>query len=148
MHRVPGAFCYDVALDAAPSESEVTDQVEDLVADELIGKTQRAIFGPIRAKHDGVLGTCAANQTHVAQLLFVSLVAKGASAGDLGPVCVGGQIDAGLLFADGGWEVDGVLNPITGAGIDGDEFVAFANLDGLQHAHVFAAAALGANALL
>ncbi len=49
-------------------------------------------------------------------------------------------------MADGRGKVDGVLDAVAGAGIDADELVALAHLDGMQHADGLAAAALGADA--
>src|SRR5581483_8886425 len=53
-----------------------------------------------------------------------------------------------FLLADGGGEVDGVLNAVAGAGIDSDELVALVNFDRFEDAHVFTAATLYANPFL
>src|SRR5579863_2026650 len=143
-----GALRNHVAFDAAACESEVADQVEYLVADVFILKAQRAVLGTFGAENDGVLRARAADQSHVAELFLVGLIAEGACACDLGAIGVGGEVDAGLLSADGSGKVDGVLNAIAGAGIDSDELIPFADLDRLEHAHVFAAAALDMNALV
>jgi hypothetical protein len=146
VHGVTGAFGYHVALDAAAGEREVADEVEHFVANVLVGKAKGAVFRAAGSENDGVLRAGAANEAHVAQALFVGFVAEGTRRSDSGAVGIGGQIDAGLLAADGSGKVDGVANFVTGARVDGDELVAFADFDGAQHADGFAAAALGADA--
>ena len=44
VHGVAGALGDDAALDAAAGEGEVADEVEDLVADELVGEAQGAVL--------------------------------------------------------------------------------------------------------
>ena len=146
MHGVSGALGNDVALDAAAGQSQVADQIENLVAHIFIGKAQGAVLRAAGAEDDGVFRTRAANQAHVAEALLIGLVAKGAGGGNGAAVGFGGQIDAGFLAADGSGKVDGVFDAIAGAGIDADELVALADLDRMENANGFAAAALGADA--
>jgi hypothetical protein len=44
VHGVAGAFGDDSTPDAAASEGKIADEVEDLVANELVGKAERAVL--------------------------------------------------------------------------------------------------------
>src|SRR5579871_3861707 len=145
MHGVPGAFGHDMPFNPAPGQGQVPDQVQNLVAHILVGEAQRAVLRTELSQNDGILRSCPADESHVAQALLVGLVAEGASWGDSGAVPLCSQIDASALPADGGGEVDRVLNAVARARINPDELVALPHLYGLQHANVLAAAALGAD---
>ena len=107
---------------------------------------KRSVFRTARSEDDGVLRPRAADEAHVAQALLVGLVAKGARSGNGAAVCFRRKIDTGSLPADRCRKLDGVVDTITGAGIDADKLVALAHLHRLQNANGLAAAALGADA--
>ncbi len=146
VHEVAGALGDDVAFDAAAGEGEIADEVENLVADVLVAEAERAVLRAFGAEDDGVFRAGAADEAHVAEALLVGLVAEGAGGCDESAVGFGGEINAGFLLADGGGELDGVVDAVALAGVDADELVAFADFDGLEDADGLAAAALGADA--
>ena len=112
MHGMSGALCNYESLNATACESEVADQIEHLVTDVFVAETQRPVLRTIWPQHDRVLLVCSANQTHVAQFLFVRLVAESASWRDERAISLSREIDACLLPPDGSREVDSVLDPI------------------------------------
>ena len=142
MHGVSGALGYDVAEDVVSGEGEVADEVEDFVADELVGEAQVAVEDALAREHDDAFFGGAADETHVAEFLFVFAPAEGAGWSDFALVVAGGEVDGVSLTADGGGEVDLVGDGVAVSGIDADEFVAFAHFDTLEDAEIFAAAAL------
>lgn len=146
VHEVAGALGDDVAFNALAGKGEIADEVEDLVADVLIAEAERAVFRAFGSENDGVFCAGAADEAHVAEALLLGFVAEGAGGGDEGAVGLSGEVDASFLLADGGGKVDGVVDAVALAGIDADELVALADLDGLEDADVLAAAALGADA--
>ena len=79
------AHRHHVAFQPPPRQRQVADQVQHLVPHILVGKAQWAILRPVRAQDDRVFRAGAANQAHVAQLLLVGLVAKGARRRNLAP---------------------------------------------------------------
>ncbi len=109
------------------------------MADVLVGEAERAVLRSARAEDDGVLRTRAADQAHVAKALFVSLVAECSRRRNRRAVVLSGEIDAGVLAADGRRKIDGVTDAVAGAGIKADELVTFADLDVAQHADSLAA---------
>src|SRR5271169_6568941 len=52
VQRVSGAVGLDVAQNALAEEGEVTDEVEDFVADELVGEAQRRIVDAVAREHN------------------------------------------------------------------------------------------------
>jgi len=146
VHGVSGALGYDVAKNVVAGESEVADEVEDLVANELVVKAQRAVGDALAIQDDGISFGDTADQTHVAQLLFVLLEAEGAGGSDLRAIVAGSEINDKALAADGRGEVDLVGDAVAFAGIDTNELVAIVDLDSLADTEVFAAAALGLEA--
>jgi glutamate carboxypeptidase len=146
VHGVAGALGDDVALDAAASECEVADEVKDLVADELVGKAERAVLDRSVGDDDGARVGCAADEAHVAQLGLVFLEAEGAGRGNKTGVVAGFEIAAEAGEADGRRKVDGVVDAVALAGVDADELRALADLDLFEDAEVLAAAALGLEA--
>jgi len=142
VHGVSGALGDDVAEDVVAGQGEVADEVEDLVARELVVEAQIAVEDALAGEHDDAFFGGAADQAHVAEFLFVFAPAKGAGGGDFALVGAGGEVDDVSLAADGRGEVDFVGDGVAIARIDSDELVAFADLDALENAEVFAAAAL------
>ena len=129
VHGVSGALGDDVAEDVMAGEGEVADEVEDLVADELIAEAQVAVEDAVAGEDDDAFFGGAADEAHVAQLLFVFAPAEGAGGGDFALVGAGGEVDGVSLAADGGGEVDFVGDGVAVAGIDSDELVALADFD-------------------
>jgi hypothetical protein len=152
MHGVAGALGNDAAPDAAAGEGEVANEVKDLVADELVGKAQRAILdapgvGRCAAGEDdgGVVGD-AADEAHVAQHLLVFFEAEGACGSDEIGVGAGFEVAVEGVATDGSGEVDRIVDRIALTGVDTDELAAFVYLNGLEDAEVFALAPLAAQA--
>ena len=142
VHGVAGAFGDDVAEDVMAGEGKVANEVEDLVAGELVAEAEIAVEDALAGEDDDTLFGGAADEAHVAEFLFVFTPAEGAGRGDFAFVGAGGEVDLVALAADGGGEVDFVGDGIALAGIDADELVALADLDVFQDAEVLAAAAL------
>ena len=142
MHGVSGAFGDDVAEDVMSGKGEIADEVEDLMADELIIETQRAVEDALTVEDDGAGFGDAADEAHVAQHLLVFLKAESARRGDLRGVVSCSEVDGETLAANRRGEIDLVGNAVAPARIDADELIAFADFDSLADAEVFAAAAL------
>src|ERR1017187_5698205 len=142
VHGVARALGDDVALDAPAGERKVADQIEYLVAHELVGKAQRPVLHALRGEDNRARVRDAADQAHVAQLGLILLEAKGPRRRNQAGVVSGFQVGRELFAADGRREVDGVVDAVALAGVDADEFAALAYLDLLQDADVLAAAAL------
>jgi hypothetical protein len=142
VHGVAGALGDDAAEDLVAGEGEVADEVEYFVADELVGKAERAADNAAAGDDDGVGVGDAADQAHVAEFLLVFAEAEGARGRDGFAVGAGGEVERDVLQADGRGEVDAVGDGVAVAGVDAEEFVAVADLDRLEDAEVLAAAAL------
>ena len=143
VHGVSSALGDDMAEDVVAGESEVTDEVEDLVAGELVGEAEVAVEDALAGEHDDAFFGGAADEAHVAEHFFVFAPAEGAGGGDFALVGAGGEVDDVSLATDGRREVDFVRDGVAVARIDSDELIAFADLDVFKNAEVFAAAALG-----
>ena len=155
VHGVAGALGDDAAPDAAAGEGEVADEVEDFVADELVGEAEGAVvdgagWAVVRVTMMAESSDDAADEAHVAEHGFVFFEAEGAGGGDEVGVVAGFEVASEGVAADGLGEVDGVVDGVAVAGIDADELVAggriFADLDGLEDAEVLALAALALEA--
>jgi hypothetical protein len=146
VHGVAGTLSHDAAFDAAAGEGQVADEVQDLVADELIREPQRRRHGRLAAEDDGAGVGRAADQAHIAEHGLVFLEAEGAGGGDQIDVVAHGEVAAEALAADGLGKVDGVVDLISGAGIDADKLGAFSDFDLLDDLEVLSAAALLAEA--
>ena len=64
-------------------QREVADQVQHLVAHELIGEAQRPVLDALAGEHDGIVFRSAANQPHVLQRLRLVQKSEGARRGDV-----------------------------------------------------------------
>src|SRR5579862_5252741 len=146
VHGMAGAFRVHMAFDAAASQGEIPNEVEDLVADVFVGEAQRAVFRAVFAEDNGVFRSGATDEAHVAKPLFVGLVAESAGRGDVRPIGSVRQVDGRPQAPDGGGKIDGVVDAVARPGVDADELVAFAHLHRMQHTNIFAAPPLGANA--
>jgi len=89
VHGMAGALGDDAAPDAAAGQGEVADEVEDLVADELVGEAEGAVLDFAVADDDGALVGGAADEAHVAEHGFVFAEAEGAGGGDEAGVVAG-----------------------------------------------------------
>ncbi len=147
VHGVAGAFCDDAALDAAAGEGKVADEVENLVANELVVEAEGAVLDFAGSDEDGAGVGRAADEAHVAEHGFVFAEAEGASGCDEVGIGAGVEVAKEARGADGRGEVDAVVDLVAGAGIDTDElgavFAVFRDFNGFQDAQVFAAATLG-----
>src|SRR5579872_4694016 len=121
-----GAICDYLAQDVMPEQSQVADEIENLVAHEFVGKAQRTIPDAGIGKHNRIFFRRAADQPHVAQFTFVSQKTECASWGNVALVSVAGEIEIENLQANGTRKIDGVRNRITIGGIHTQEFIAFA----------------------
>jgi hypothetical protein len=157
VHGVAGSLGDDAAPDAVAGKGEVADEVEDLVADELVWKAQGAILngagesGGGAGEDDGGLVGYSADEAHIAKHGLVFLEAKGAGGGDEVGVGSGFEVAGEGIAADGFGEVDGVVDGVAVAGVEADELVAlgggFLDFDGLEDADVLTLAALALEAV-
>ncbi len=156
VHGVAGALGDDAAPDAAAGEGEVADEVEDFVADELVGEAEGAVLdgagvgGGGAGEDDGGVVGYAADEAHVAEHGFVFAEAEGAGGGDEVGVGTGFEVADEGIVADGFGKVDGVVDRVAVAGVDADELLAagrgFADFDGFEDADVLTLAALALEA--
>jgi hypothetical protein len=142
MHSMSGALGNDMAEDVMAGKGEIADEVEDLVAGELVAEAEGAILHAGAGEDDNTGFRSAADKAHVAELLFVFAEAERAGGGDFRLISAGSQIDHEALAADGRGEVDAVRDGVAVAGVNADEFSAFTDFDGFEDAKIFAAAAL------
>jgi hypothetical protein len=112
VHGVAGALGDDAAPDAAAGEGQIADEVEDLVADELVGETEGAVLdaagmgGGAAGDDDGGVVGDAADEAHVAKHGFVFLEAEGAGGGDEVGIGSGFEVAGEGVAADGLGEVE------------------------------------------
>jgi hypothetical protein len=116
VHGVTGSLGDDATPDAAASEGEVADEVEDLVANELVGEPEWAVEdgaglgGGGAGDDDGGVVGYSADEAHVAEHGFVFFEAEGAGGGDEVGVGSGFEVADEGVAADGLREVDGVVD--------------------------------------
>ncbi len=137
MQRVTTALDANVAFDARAEQGEVAEQVEHLVAHELVREAQAvAIQHAIRIEHDGVVEAGAARATRAPECVDLADEAEGARARDLALEGRFGEIEvAQRLAADAGvLEVDLVAHAEAAAGLDADPALAVADLDRARYA--------------
>jgi hypothetical protein len=145
VHCVSGAVGHNARDQALADEREVSNAVEDFVADELVAETQRAVLNSIRREHDHAFVGGAADQPLVAHGFFLLQEPERARASNLGDETSVGKLDGERLITDQRMrEVDGVLNREAVCRVDADELVAIAKLERLDHAQVLAMLALAA----
>ena len=112
MHRVSCALCNHVPLDAPSCQSQVANQVKNLVPHVLVGKAQRAVFRSIFSQDNGVFRACAADQPHIPQPLLIRLVPERARGGDKLSVILRSQVDKRALEPDRRRKLDRILNAV------------------------------------
>src|SRR6185437_923953 len=125
---------------------KIADQVEHLVANELIRKAQAPVLHAVAGQDDSVFFRGAADQSHVAQHELVFAEAEGARRRDLRSVRISSQVDRVFLPSDRRGKVDLVGDAVTIARIDADKLAVLAHFHFAQDAQIFAAAALNLDA--
>src|SRR5207247_11288191 len=80
--RVPRHARHDAATDRTPEQVEVAEDVEDLVAHELVGEAQRRVHHALLADQDAVVQPPAVGEAHLLELLDLLDEAEGARPGD------------------------------------------------------------------
>ena len=154
VHGVAGAIGDHAAQDAVAEQRQVSDQVQHLVADELIVIAQGAVGDAVACEHDGVFFRGAADQSHLAHLLRLMQKSEGARGGDVAAVEIAvevgdasrgarHQLDLKTFFADQRMrKIDGVGDGVSVGRVEGDELVAVAHLHFFEDAPVDALAPL------
>ncbi len=138
-----GAVGLDVAQNALAEEREVADEVQHLVAHELVGEAQRRVVDTVAREHNAVIARCAADKAHVQHRALLLEEAEGTGSGNVFHVAAVGQLDLEALAADQGMrEIDSVADGVALSGIDADELLALVQLVGAQDLEVDALAAL------
>src|ERR1051325_4240798 len=131
----PGADRGDLADDRAADERQVADEIEHLVAHELIAEAQGAVHYALVVEDDAVLDRPAAGQAGGAELVDVAQEPVRARRRDFLEEAVVPMIEVERLPADAGVvEVDLVFDDQTVAGGDGDALVAVDDCDRLGDA--------------
>src|SRR4051812_2280685 len=122
----------DLADDRPADECEVAEQIEDLVADELVPEAKLAAHDALVVEHDAVIDRAAARETGSAELLDVAHEAERAGGGDLLEEAVVIEVELQRLPADDRvLEIDLVLENQAICGGDADALVALDDLDRL-----------------
>jgi hypothetical protein len=105
---VSGPPGHDVAAQRASQEGEVAQQVQDLVAHELVGKAQSLLVGHARlVDDDGVVERASLDHPRLAQPVHVALEHEGAGGSDLVGEHLGHHVEHRVLGPD---ERGGVLD--------------------------------------
>src|SRR5205823_7963373 len=132
---VAGADRGDLADDGAADQGEVADEVEHLVADELVAEAQRSVHHAALVEDDAVLDRAAARQAGRAQLVDVLEEAVRARRRDLLEEAVVLVVKVERLPPDAGvLEVDLVLDDEAVGGNDADALLAVDDFDRLRNA--------------
>src|SRR5581483_3038886 len=132
MHRVAGLRGRDLADDRPPDEREITEQVEDLVANELIAEAELAVHDTLIIEHDAVFDRPAARQTGSAKLLDIAHETEGARRCDLLQEVVVIEVELHRLAADDRMvEIDLVLENQPVCRGNSNTFIAIDDLDRL-----------------
>ena len=116
MHGVTGALRDDPAFNGMACEGEIADQVENLVANELVWITQRRNSAGLARENDGADLGRPANQAHIAQHGLVFAEAESTRRSDQPGVVTACKVAGEALTANGQGEVDGVVDGVTGPG--------------------------------
>src|SRR3954467_11265093 len=89
---MPGFYGDDMAADALTEQSQVTDDIENFMAHEFVGETQRLFAQDRFAAHDdGILQTSPLNQILLHQRLDILVIDKGPRRRDFGFENCGGN---------------------------------------------------------
>src|SRR5580698_6873335 len=149
VQRVSSAVGFDVAEDTLAEQGQIADQVEDLVADELILEAQRRVVDALAGEYHAVLARSATDEAHVQHRVLLLEEAEGSGGGDLADVAAVGKLNLeGFATDQRVREVDGVAHRVAFCRIDPDKLVALLQLVRAQDLQVDAFAALLADASL
>src|SRR5687767_4482292 len=127
----------DEAEKRHPEEREVADDVEYLVADELVGAAQGLLVEhPVGREHDGVVERAAADEVGAPERLDLLGEAEGAGRGNLAGEAFGVErVEAVVLAADERVpEVDRAVYLAALEGLDRDAALALLDRDAPAHA--------------
>src|SRR5262249_52404947 len=109
--RVPGHARRDAAPERTAEQVEVAEDVEDLVAHELVGEAERRVHDALLADEDEVVEPPAIGETHLLELLDLLDEAEGARGRDLAAERLEvGEAEGVFLPADGRGVVEDVVH--------------------------------------
>src|SRR5579871_416170 len=124
-----GAVGNHVASNLLSQQRKIANQIQHLVAYELIAETQGAILDSVTGENDAILARCPSDQSHIPHRLLILARSKRASRRDVAQVAPVAERDLEGFFPDQRMrEVDRVGDGITIAWVDGDELVSLAHL--------------------
>src|SRR5579884_1172847 len=138
MHGMSGTLGDNAAQNLASGKRQISDEVQDLMTDELVFKAQRPIHDTLAGKNDRARFRNTADEAHVAQHLLIFLKTEGACRGNLAAIAACRQVYGYGLLANGGGEVNVIRNAVTFARIDADEFISIPHFYFFQDAQVLA----------
>src|SRR3954447_3261982 len=132
VERVAGLRGADLADDRAADEREIAQQIEDLVADELVAEAEVAADHAFVVEHDAVLDRAAAGEAGSAHLLDIAQEAKRAGRRDFLEETVVVEVELQRLPSDDRVaEIDLVLEDQAIRRRDADALLALDDLDRL-----------------
>src|SRR4051794_38663156 len=127
---VTGLRGADLADDRTADECEIAEQIENLVAHELVAEAELAAHDALVVEHDAVIDRAAARETGSAELLNVAHEAERAGGGDLLEEAVVIEVELERLAADARMvEIDLVLENQAIRRGNADAFVAVDHFD-------------------
>lgn len=145
VERMAGFAGFDAAEEWEADKGQVADEVEGLVATELVGVAEGAVHDAVFGKNDGVIEGAAADEAHGAERLDIGFEAEGTGAGENPAEGVGIDEHFDFLLANEGM---GKINVAADAelvgGIDADTAAVFDDFDWFKDAEVAAFAAKAA----
>src|SRR5262245_9524563 len=113
MHSVTGTISNHVGQNSPPNQRQISNQIQDLVPNELVWITQGRIYQTVAGKDDRVLLRGTADQALLTHELGLVKEAEGAGGGDFREIVAVGQIQCPALAADQSMgKVDGIGHPI------------------------------------
>src|SRR5579884_112173 len=142
MHGMSGTLGDNAAQNLASGKRQISDEVQDLMTDELVFKAQRPIHDTLAGKNDRARFRNTADEAHVAQHLLIFLKTEGACRGNLAAIAACRQVYGYGLLANRGGEVNMIGHAVAFARIDADELVSVAHFHFFHDAQILAFAAL------
>src|SRR6266436_2400990 len=137
MQRVASFVGLHACQKRQSGQSQVTDQVQGLVAPELVGEAQWTVQDPVVRKNNGIFERTAPNQAHGPQRLDVSLETEGSSASQQMAESIGPNHHLHFLLTDKGmWKIHVAPNVKLTGGINPDPAVSFGDFQGLEYFQV------------
>jgi hypothetical protein len=138
---------FDAAEEGQADKGEVADEIEGLVAAELVRVAEWAVHDAIFGEDDGVVESAAADEAHGSERLDIGFEAEGTGTGENLAERVGIDEQFDLLLADEGMgKIDVTANAEFVGGIDADSATVFDDFDWFEDADVAAFAAKAADA--